>query len=152
MGKNKILSRLAGLVEESQVAVMATADSEGKPYMRWMTPAVIDGRPASLFAVTSPKFRKIKQLEANPLVEWMIQTRDLNHIINLRGRITVVDNPSLKSEVLESIGKRLEVFWRVNLKTEFVVLETAITQITYFRPLERKRETVSFVPEQGGDE
>jgi hypothetical protein len=56
--------------------------------------------------------------------------------------VNVVDNPSLKSEVLESIGKRLEVFWRVNRKTEFLVLETVITEATFFRPLERKKEIV----------
>ena len=142
MDKKEILNILESLVDESQVAILSTVDAEGKPAMRWMTPATIKGRPASLFAVTSPNFRKISHLEKNPEVEWMIQTRDLNRILNVRGRITPVDNPSLKSEVLEGIGKRLEIFWRVNKKTDFLVLETLITEITFFRPLEQKRETV----------
>jgi general stress protein 26 len=143
MDKNEILGFLESLVDESQVAIMATVDPEGKPAMRWMTPAIIKGRPASVFAITSPNFRKVTHISKNPDVEWMIQTRDLNRVINIKGRVSVVDNPSLKSEVLESIGKRLEVFWRVNRKTDFLVLETVITEATFFKPLERRKETVS---------
>jgi pyridoxamine 5'-phosphate oxidase len=143
MEKNEILSLIESLVDDSQVAVLATVDTDGNPTMRWMTPAIISGRPASLFAVTSPNFRKVKHLEKNPDVEWMIQTRDLNRVVNIKGKANVVDNPSLKSEVLESIGKRLEVFWRVNRKTDFLVLETVMTEATFFRPLERKKEIVS---------
>ena len=143
MDKKEILSLIESLVDDSQVAVLATVDPDGKPAMRWMTPAIISGRPASLFAITSPNFRKVKHLEKNADVEWMIQTRDLNRVVNIRGRVNVVDNPSLKSEVLESIGKRLEVFWRVNRKTDFLVLETVITEATFFKPLERKKEIVS---------
>ncbi len=143
MEKNEILSLIESLVDDSQVAILATVDAHGNPAMRWMTPAIISGRPASLFAITSPNFRKVKHLEKNPDVEWMIQTRDLNQVVNIKGKVTVVDNPSLKSEVLESIGKRLEVFWRVNRKTDFLVLETVITEATFFKPLERKKEIVS---------
>ena len=143
MEKNEILSLIESLVDDSQVAVLATVDPDGKPSMRWMTPAIISGRPASLFAITSPNFRKVMHIEKNADVEWMIQTRDLNRVVNITGRVNVVDNPSLKSEVLESIGKRLEVFWRVNRKTDFLVLETVITEATFFRPLERKKEIVS---------
>jgi len=142
MDKNEALSLLESLVEEAQVAILSTVDTDGRPAMRWMTPAVVKGRPGSLFAVTSPHFRKVKHIESHPDVEWMIQTRDLNRIVNVRGRISPVDNPSLKSEVLEGIGKRLDIFWRVNRKVEFLVLETVITEVSLFRPLEQKREFV----------
>ena len=144
MDKNEMLYHLDSIVAESQVGVLATADPDGRPAMRWMTVAVINGRPGSLFAVTSPTFRKVAHLEVNPEVEWMIQTRDLGRILNLKGRMTPVDNPSLKSEVLESIGRRLEVFWRVNVETDFLVLETIIEDAVYFRPLEKRKEAVSF--------
>ncbi len=149
MTRNEILRRLESVVEESQVAILATTDSKGKPCMRWMTLAMINGRPASLFAVTSPRFRKIKHIESSPDAEWMIQTRDLNTVVNVKGTIAIVDNPSLKSEVLESIGKRLEMFWRVNRQTEFVVLETTINKVTHFTPLERKKEVVSLAAGTG---
>jgi len=142
MDKNEILSLIGSLVDDSQVAVLATVDPDGKPSMRWMTPAIISGRPASLFAVTAPNFRKVVHLKKNADVEWMIQTRDLKRVVNITGRVNVVDNPSLKSEVLESIGKRLEIFWRVNRKTDFLVLETVITEATFFEPLAKKKETV----------
>ena len=142
MDKNEALSLLESLVEEAQVAVLSTVDPEGRPSMRWMTPGIVKGRPGSLFAVTSPHFRKVGHIEAHADVEWMIQTRDLNRICNVRGRVSPVDNPSLKSEVLEGIGKRLDIFWRVNRKVDFLVLETVITEISAFRPLEQKRENV----------
>jgi general stress protein 26 len=144
MDTTEMLYHLESLVDESQVGILATTDADGRSAMRWMTLALLRGRPASLFAVTSPLFRKVAQIEANPEVEWMIQTKDLNRIINLKGRVTAVDNPSLKAEVLEGIGKRLEVFWRVNEKADFLVLETAIKEATYFRPLARKKERVTF--------
>ncbi|HUV07496.1 MAG TPA: pyridoxamine 5'-phosphate oxidase family protein [Spirochaetia bacterium] len=144
MDKSEMLYNLESVVEESKVGVLATTDLEGRPAMRWMTLAIINGRSGSLFAVTSPNFRKVAQIEAHPEVEWMIQTRDLNRIINLKGSVTAVDNPSLKSEVLEAIGKRLEIFWRVNLKTEFLILETIIDEATYFHPMLKSRQTVSF--------
>ena len=149
MEKKEILDVLTSIVDESHVGVLATVDSEaasgGAPSMRWMTPSMISGRPGFLYAITSPHFRKVKHVGDNPEVEWMIQTRDLNRIVSVRGRARVVDNPSLKSEVMEAIGKRLEVFWRVNRKTDFLVLETEIHIVTFFRPLEKKIEVVSLV-------
>ena len=148
MDKKEILGILESIVDESQVGVLATIDSEtesGGPALRWMTPALVSGRPGFLYAITSPHFRKVKHIEANPMVEWMIQTRDLNRIVSVRGRALAVDNPSLKTEVMEAIGKRLEVFWRVNQKTDFLVLETEIHSVTLFRPLEKRKEFVSLI-------
>jgi hypothetical protein len=74
-------------------------------------------------------------------VEWLFQTAELNRIVTVQGQMSVIDNPQLKSEVLESIGRRLEVFWRVNEKTDFIVLETAIERISVFQPMKHVRET-----------
>ena len=138
-----ILSELESILDSAKVGVLATVDSDGRPAMRWMTPAVMKGRPTSLFAVTSPSFRKVVHLQSNPRVEWQFQTRDLNRVLNLKGEVRIIDNPSLKSEVMEAIGDRLQIFWRVNVKTDFVVLETLIQEITIFYPMQKRKETVS---------
>jgi pyridoxamine 5'-phosphate oxidase len=144
METKEILGELESVLESAKVGLLATVDGEGRPAMRWMTPAVMRGRPASLYAVTSPNFRKVVHLQANPKVEWQFQTRDLNRVLNLKGNVRIIDNPSLKSEVMEAIGDRLQIFWRVNVETDFVVLETQIQEITVFYPMQKRKETVSF--------
>ncbi len=142
MTKIEILGALDAIINDAQVGILATTDPDGRPAMRWMTPTQVRGRRGHLYAVTSPGFRKIRHIEAHPGVEWMFQTRDLNRIVTVKGAASIVDNPQLKSEVLESIGPRLEVFWRVNDKTDFVVLETVIEQVSVFDTMKHRRDSV----------
>ena len=44
------------------------------------------------------------QVRAHPRVEWMFQTPTLDEIVSVRGAINVVENPSLRAEVLEVLG------------------------------------------------
>ncbi len=141
MTKTEILGALDAIIDEAQVGILATTDPDGRPAMRWMTPAQVRGRQGYLYAVTSPGFRKVRHIEGHSGVEWMFQTPDLNRIVNVKGQISVVDNPQMKSEVLESIGRRLEVFWRVNDKTDIVVLETMIEQVSVFDTMKHRRES-----------
>ena len=142
MTTKETLGALDAIIDEAQVGILATTDPDGRPAMRWMTPTTVRGRPGYLYAVTSPQFRKVRHLASHPEVEWMFQTPELNRIVTVSGRMGVIDNPQLKSEVLESIGRRLEVFWRVNEKTDFIVLETSIDRISVFRPMKHSRDTV----------
>ena len=145
MTKHELMYKVEQILETTRAGILATLDQDGKPRMRWMTPAILKGRADVLFAVTSPDFHKVAQLEARPEVEWMIQTRDLDQIINLKGKMNVLDNPSIRSEVMESLGKQLTVFWRVHTeKTDFLVLETVIEEATFFRPMKGEKETVYF--------
>ena len=106
---------------------------------------MIKGRPDVLFAITSSDFQKVVQLNAHADVEWMIQTRALDQIVNLKGKINVLDNPAIRSEVMEHLAKKLTVFWKVNPeKTDFIVLETIIEEATFFRPMKGYKETVRF--------
>ena len=75
----------------------------------------------------------------------MIQTPALDTVINLRGRINSIDNPSLKTEVLESIGKKLTAFWKLNEKQEnLLVLETIIEEGMFFKPMRCVKSRVRF--------
>ena len=53
-----------------------------------------------------PRFAKVVQVRKNPRVEWMFQTPTLDEIVSIRGAINVVENPSLRAEVLEVLGPR----------------------------------------------
>ena len=144
MNQHEMMGKIERLVDDAKVAVLATVDSDGRPHVRWMTPAVIPGRPGAVFAVTAPDFAKVHQLEANPNVEWLFQSRALDEVVNLRGRINVVDNPSLRSEVLEAVGHRLAIFWRACQGEDCVVLETVAEEAVYQRTAMHVREVVAF--------
>lgn len=110
-----------------------------------MTPVVLPQWPDSIFAVTSPQFPKVIQLDANRHVEWMIQTRSLDQVINVRGDMNVLDNPSLKAQVMEAIGRKLTVFWNINKEnTDFVILETVIDEACWSAPMKGRKEVVDF--------
>jgi pyridoxamine 5'-phosphate oxidase len=145
MDKATVMHKLALLIEDSKTGILATASQSGLPHLRWMTPAILKDRPYNIFCVACPDSQKADDLNDNPDVQWMIQNRVLTEIVTLSGKVNIIDNPAIKSEVIEAIGHRLEVFWKANCdKRLFVVLETVIEEAVYFKPMQGLRETVRF--------
>lgn len=145
MDSKAMLDVLERILEKSHVAVMNTVDEEGRPRSRWMTPATIRGRQGFLYTVSAPHFDKIDQISKNGGVSWLFQTRALDEVLEVVGKAQVIDNPALKSEVLEAIGGHLTTFWRVNPdETELIVIETVIEEMTYLEPMkgEKVRSTL----------
>ena len=138
-----MFSAMEQVLEKSRIAVLATVDADGRPHLRWMTPAVVRGREGFLYSVTSPDFHKAIEAAANPSVEWLIQTKSLDEVMTVRGRMSIVDNAASKAEVLEAIGGNLGVFWKLNPdESKLVVLETAIDEIVRLRPTTGERTAV----------
>ncbi|MDX9703699.1 MAG: pyridoxamine 5'-phosphate oxidase family protein [Candidatus Auribacterota bacterium] len=144
MNKNEILRMAQTILDDVKTAVLATTDKDGTARMRWMTPVFLKDYPYTLFAVTSPAFAKVIHIQNQPVAEWMIQTVSLDKIINLRGTLSVIDNPALKNEVMESVAKRLHTFWKINPDTDFIIIETVIREATLFLPVKPHKETVRF--------
>ena len=145
MTKKELIDRIVFILEDAKTAVLATTDTSGPPCMRWMSPVLFPSRPGVLYAVTSPNLAKARQIEKHPDVEWMLQTRSLNEVILLHGKINMIDNPSLKAEVMQAIGNRLHIFWKIEKESaDFIVLETIIDEGIYFLPMEGRKEIVSF--------
>lgn len=141
----EMMRKVEAVLEDSKAGILATVDADGHPHARWMTPVVLPQWPDSIFAVTSPQFPKVIQLDANRHVEWMIQTRSLDQVINVRGDMNVLDNPSLKAQVMEAIGRKLTVFWNINKEnTDFVILETVIDEACWSAPMKGRKEVVDF--------
>jgi general stress protein 26 len=103
MDKHNLINKLVEILDQVNVGLLATSDKEGKPSIRWMVPAVINGRPNAIFALTTPKLGKYIAEECNPQVMWMIQTANLDTVVSLHGKMNVIDNPSLKMEVLSVV-------------------------------------------------
>ena len=144
MTPTQMLHKIDDLLGAATPGILATLDNNNQPHMRWMTPALLDGRPGALYAVTSPFFAKVMELDFCNKVQWMIQAPSLRDIITINGFVSIIDNPALKAEILETIGKKLFVFWKINPQTDFVVLETVISEATWFCPMTTTRETVTF--------
>ena len=145
MTKRDIMAEIGKILDDAKTGLLATVDSEGKPHMRWLTPAVLRGRVGALYNVTAPNSVKLEQLRANPYVQWMIQSRALDRIITVNGKINIVENPSIRNEVLEAVGDRLRVFWKIHeSEWEICVLETIIEKATYYLPMKNWKETVEF--------
>jgi general stress protein 26 len=146
MTKSELVTKLEAVLSDARTGVLATVDADGNPRMRWMSPYLMEGQDNVLYAITSPNFGKIDDLQKNPDVQWMIQTRDLREIVTLKGRVTIIDNPSFKAQMIEKIGRKLTVFWKLNTETtDWVVLETRINEAVYFSPMKGLKETVDFM-------
>ena len=136
MESKEMLNLLERILERSYVAVMSTVDEAGTPRSRWMTPTTVRGREGFLYTVTAPHFDKVEQLKKNSVVSWLLQSKALDEVLEVTGKAQIIDNPALKSEVLEAIGGHLTTFWRVNPdETELVVVETVIEEMTYQEPM-----------------
>jgi general stress protein 26 len=143
MNARDMWKRLDGLIDVFRVGIFTTVDESGFPRSRWMTPILLPGREGCLYAVTSPSFRKAIEVARNPRVEWAFQTRALDEILTLNGRVELIDNPSLKSEVQEALGTNLTVFWRVNPnESSLVVVETRVEEFNLFLPMKNERHRV----------
>ncbi|NLE30215.1 MAG: pyridoxamine 5'-phosphate oxidase family protein [Phycisphaerae bacterium] len=143
--EDSLLARVDELLADAKTGILATIDEQGRPVMRWMTPGTMKGRRGCLFAITSEKSAKVRQLRNNPQVQWMIQSRNLDRVVVLRGKVNIVESASLKMEVFEQMGRRLRMAWRVNVNPEeCVVLETVLEDGVWYEPMKDVRETVRF--------
>lgn len=145
MKQGDFLFELEEMIEDVKTGLLATVDSDGRPRMRWMTPAILKDRSRALYAVTSWDFAKREQLEARPQVQWMFQSRCLDKILYVEGSVNVVENSSMLNEVLEVVGPRLRVFWKMNSdETSLVVLETVMESGAVYLPMTGIKEQASF--------
>ncbi|HHU49713.1 MAG: pyridoxamine 5'-phosphate oxidase family protein [Caldicoprobacterales bacterium] len=145
MEQQKLISKLAEIIDDSNAGILCTSDKNGKTHVRWMTPILIRGRKGVIYSVTSQNSRKVDQILQNSDVTWMIQTSSLDQVITIHGKTNVLENPSIKSELLETVGNKLTMFWRINEDlNEFVVLETVIEKAAYFVPMKGVFNTVHF--------
>jgi len=145
--QKEIMGIVQSILDSVRAAVLTTVDRNGWPRARWMIPTILPGHEGALYAVTSPHFSKVHDLSVHPEAEWMVQTIALNQIVNLRGRINILDTPSLKARVMEQIGNHLHAYWKLSGDaTDYLLLETVITEATLYLPMKGTKETVRFEP------
>jgi pyridoxamine 5'-phosphate oxidase len=145
MNAEQIMNEIQSIIDDARTAVIATVDNDNSPHMRWVTPGLLKDHPRSVFIITSPSFAKAIHAMENPTVEWMFQTRALDKVVNTQGTASILDNPSIKSEVLEVVGARLRTLWHLSEdQHSMIVMETVLEKAAYFLPAKGTKETVSF--------
>jgi general stress protein 26 len=145
MKQGELMYMVEEILKEANAGILSTIDEKGKARMRWMTPVLLPGRKDAVYSVTAKNSEKVNHITRNPEVEWMIQTRSLDKIITLRGKVSVLEHPSLKNEILEAVGNRLTMFWKINEDLDdFVVLETQIDSGGLFLPMKPANYRIDF--------
>jgi len=145
MDTNEVMREIGSIVDGVKTAVFATVDEDGRPAMRWVTPVLLRGRTGALYILASPDSNKVHHVRKNPDVQWMLQTKPLDTVINIYGRVNVLDNPSIRNEVLEVVGPRLHAFWKVTHdERDLLVLETIIQKAVYYVSMKGTKEEILF--------
>jgi pyridoxamine 5'-phosphate oxidase len=145
MDKGELISIAKDVLADSKAAILTTVGKDGVPAMRWMSPIFLRNFEDSIYAVTSVVFNKTSDLKLNNKVQWMIQSKNLNRIINFNGEVSLVEDVALRSEVIEKLGTKLHVFWTINKDpSNLIVLETRISTGVIFLPIKGRKEIVSF--------
>jgi pyridoxamine 5'-phosphate oxidase len=110
-----------------------------------MTPALLKDRDGAIYALTSNNFEKRKQLESSQQVQWMFQSKALDRMATVNGRVNLIENASMRSEVIEEIGGKLGVFWKINSDpSSLVVIETIPEEGKLFLPMKGVTRSISF--------
>jgi general stress protein 26 len=136
MKAHEIMDCFHTLLEEVRRGIFITVDSSGYPQARWMVACTLNERPDSIYAVSVDSSAKIQDMAANKKVAWSFQLPSLNQIVYIQGEASVLDNPQLKAEVIESLGPNLAHFWRVRPEHgHLVVVETVIEKIRLEKPM-----------------
>ncbi len=145
MDKREIIAQIERIIDDVKTGLLATVSKDGKPAMRWLTPALLRGRTGAIYNITAPNSDKTTHLRLNPNVQWIFQTKALDRIVTVDGKVNIVENPSIRSEVLEMVGSRLRAFWKITQdERDLLVLETIIEKATYYVPMKGTKETVQF--------
>lgn len=151
MEKREILGHISHIIDEAKVAIFATVDEKGAPQTRWMTPALLPGREGAVYTVAYRSSRKLRHVAANPRAQWTFSSPALDRILVVDGRANIVDNPSIRSEVLEAVGERLRAFWKMyDDERDLLVIETVVERAQYYLPMKAMKETVTFEQEKPG--
>jgi pyridoxamine 5'-phosphate oxidase len=145
MDNREVMNRVGAIIEAHGTGLLATIDDNGHPHVRWMTPTLLRASPGVIYALTAPGFSTFDQVRAHAQVEWMFQTPTLDEVITIRGLVNVVDNPSLRSEVLEALGTRLNALWKLAPQIpDLVVLETVVEKAVRYLPMQGHQDIVRF--------
>lgn len=144
MSMNRLMSLVESIIDDAKTAVLATVDERGQPQLRWITPGTIGDRPGFLYMITAHDFAKVKQAEHHPAASMLLQTRQLDRVLNLQGELAVLANPVIRAATLERVSSRLNAFWKTGAADrELLVLEFKISSAVLYVPQAGTKEEIT---------
>ncbi len=86
------------LLDGHHPGILATVDAFGAPHMRWMATLSLHDFPR-VYALTSARSRKVREIECRPSVSWMLFNHDLSLIVSLSGQAMVTRDQQILKQV-----------------------------------------------------
>ena len=129
------------LLQLTQTVYFATCDGQ-RPCVRPLTLIVLDGVQ---YIATGTSETKMKQLAANPRIEWCLPLREEgvgNGYLRGRGEAEVVTDDALRAEVHRRVSFIAEYFPQPS-DPEFALLRLRISHYEYMKPGEQFATHVS---------
>ena len=116
-------------------AVLTTVDKKGRPHATWMG-TVISHSLCRISTLASVDSRKIINLASNPCVEWMFFDLPKKHIVYLRGKASVVDDPREVMELIDGMASLSRSYFLEyqSEKATIRVIETEVDEVEYCHP------------------
>lgn len=123
------------LIDGNHPGILTTVDEKGRPHARWMASLDFEDFP-HIYTLTAPHSRKLKHIEAHPVVEWMFSNQDLSFIINLLGIAAPVTETSLIKRIWRSVEDKSHAYFLNNFteRPGVAVIQTTVTEITCCLP------------------
>ncbi|SHE83743.1 pyridoxamine 5'-phosphate oxidase [Marinitoga hydrogenitolerans DSM 16785] len=144
MDKKDVMKKLGKFLAETKTGVLGWINKDGYPELRWMSPCLMPYNTDCTYAITLEDFPKVNDLKNNGKVQWLIQNKSLTEVINIYGKINIIEDALFKSEVLENLSSNLVAIWKLEDDAEFVVLETIIEEIVYYDTMKGIKERINF--------
>jgi|GEM_PF-2675836 len=135
--KKAIRNVIGPVLDGRGEALLATQGLDGRPHMCWMgTLGFPEKQGWKLVTLTSPDSRKVRNIQQNPLVEWMFSDRAKSSLVYLQGKAVVVEDPaSIKAGWAALDDKDKAYFLNfINSGIGFAVVETTIEDATLCIP------------------
>jgi general stress protein 26 len=106
MDDKEIIRRATAIVTETRAGLLATVGLDGAPDLRWMATHTLMGSLGTLYTITAPSSNKVQEIAKNPLVTWLFTRVNYNEIVKLHGTALLEDEPLLKSQIWDTVGRK----------------------------------------------
>jgi len=118
------------LINGEHPGILCTIDDEGFPRMRWMSTLSFDDLPV-FYTLTSPKSRKVKEINRYHGVSWMFFNQDMSLVLNITGTAKVRSDAGILRRVWKQIRDFSHAYFLKNCDEGegYVVIETHVKRI-----------------------
>ncbi len=122
------------------VALLASADEEGKPHATWMATVASTGE-RQFVTLTSPDSRKVANIRSNPKVEWLFSSPDRFTMVYTEGTAQIILSPEEIRFYWNLMKKKDQAFFldSYNSGMGFAIVRTEVESVSLVLPRENKK-------------